>query len=64
MRKAYSIAELVQLGPVGRSKLYELIASGKLEARKIGNKTFVLREHYEAMLGEAPKAEVRSPRQD
>lgn len=61
-KRAYTIAELVELGPFGRSKLYELIGEGKLTARKVGKKVFVLAEDYENLLTEAPKASITPPR--
>ena len=38
---AYSIAEAASAISIGRSKLYELIAEGRLETRKIGKRTLI-----------------------
>lgn len=38
---AYSIAEAASAISIGRSKLYELIAEGRLETRKIGKRTVI-----------------------
>ena len=38
---AYSIAEAANAISIGRSKLYELIAEGRLETRKIGKRTVI-----------------------
>ena len=38
---AYSIAEAASATSIGRSKLYELIAEGRLETRKIGKRTVI-----------------------
>lgn len=38
---AYSIPEAAAAVSIGRSKVYELIAEGKLEARKIGKRTVI-----------------------
>jgi len=36
---AYSICELANDGPIGRSSIYNQIAAGRLRARKIGRRT-------------------------
>jgi excisionase family DNA binding protein len=38
---AYSIAEATRVAPIGRTRIYQLIAEGKLEARKLGNRTII-----------------------
>ena len=38
---AYSIAEAASAVSIGRSKLYELIAEGRVETRKIGKRTVI-----------------------
>ena len=38
---AYSIPEAATAISIGRSKLYELIAEGRVETRKIGKRTLV-----------------------
>lgn len=38
---AYSITEAANATSIGRSKLYELIAQGRLETRKIGKRTVI-----------------------
>ena len=38
---AYSIAEAANAISIGRSKLYELIAEGRIETRKIGKRTVI-----------------------
>ena len=38
---AYSIAEAASAISIGRSKLYELIAEGRVETRKIGKRTVI-----------------------
>jgi hypothetical protein len=56
-KDAYSIDELAEKGPVGRSKLYEAIAAGRLIARKEGRRTIVLRDDYLNYLRSLPKIE-------
>ena len=36
-----------ELGGISRSKIYDLIWSGKLQTRKIGRRTLILRESVE-----------------
>ena len=38
---AYSIPEAANAISIGRSKLYELIAAGTIETRKIGKRTVI-----------------------
>lgn len=38
---AYSIAEAADAISIGRSKLYTLIAEGRVETRKIGKRTVI-----------------------
>lgn len=38
---AYSISEAAHAISIGRSKLYELIAEGRVETRKIGKRTVI-----------------------
>lgn len=38
---AFTIAEACHAVGIGRSKLYELIAEGRLETRKIGSRTLI-----------------------
>jgi excisionase family DNA binding protein len=37
----YTISQACRLAAIGRTKLYELIASGEIPVRKIGRKTLV-----------------------
>ena len=47
---SYSIDETSAALGIGRTKVYELINSGKLKARKIGKRTIILKEDLEAFL--------------
>ena len=49
-----SIDEVVRLTSIGRSTLYKLIASGRLIARKVGRRTFILRRDLDAFMTELP----------
>lgn len=38
---AYSVADAIRVSSIGKTRLYQLIAEGKLEARKIGKRTLI-----------------------
>ncbi len=38
---AYSVSEACRVSSLGRTRLYQLIAEGRLEARKIGKRTLI-----------------------
>lgn len=38
---AYSIADACRVTSIGKTRLYQLINEGKLEARKIGGRTLI-----------------------
>ena len=38
---AYSIADACRVSSIGRTRLYQLIGEGRLEARKIGKRTLI-----------------------
>lgn len=45
-----SIEETRMATGLGRTKIYQLINSGELKARKIGKRTFVLKDDLETFL--------------
>jgi excisionase family DNA binding protein len=45
---AYTIPEAAAALKIGRTRLYELLTSGALPAKKIGRKTIILRTDLEA----------------
>ncbi len=49
---AFSIAEVCQQITCGKTKVYELIAANKLDARKIGRRTIVTGESLERLIAE------------
>ncbi len=53
-KPAYTIEEIVQLGPLSRSKLYEEIAANRLTARKVGRRTVILAEDFQRYLASLP----------
>ena len=38
---AYSVNEAIRVSSLGRTRLYQLINEGKLEARKVGKRTLI-----------------------
>ena len=38
---AYSVKEACRVSSIGRTALYQLIAAGRLEARKLGRRTLI-----------------------
>jgi excisionase family DNA binding protein len=38
---AYNIADACRVSSIGRTRLYQLISEGRLEARKIGKRTLI-----------------------
>jgi hypothetical protein len=61
--RAFSIAELLKLAPIGRSTLYNAIKAGRLRTRKpFGRRTIVLKSDWEAFLaGSDAAASVAVP---
>jgi hypothetical protein len=51
---AYRINRLHEVVPWSRSKCYELVRDGRLDARRLDGVTFVLREDLEAFIKRLP----------
>lgn len=51
---AYRPSEAVRVSGISRSRLYELIASGDIPAKKLGGCTLILRESLLAYLASLP----------
>ncbi len=62
---AYTIEGAGQrLGGIGRTTVYSLIASGQLEAMKLGSRTLVTAASIEALLASLPRVATKAePRQ-
>jgi len=58
---AYSICELANDGPIGRSSIYNQIAAGRLRARKIGRRTIILDKDWRAFLASTPAIAPAEP---
>jgi excisionase family DNA binding protein len=51
---AYSVADACRVSSIGRTRLYQLIGEGRLEARKIGKRTLIPAASLRALIeGEA-----------
>jgi excisionase family DNA binding protein len=59
---AFTIAEAAKASGIGRSTLYELIGTGKLEARKVGNRTLVVGASLRSFLDNLPLADIKTGR--
>jgi excisionase family DNA binding protein len=52
--KVYSVAQVLDMTGIGRATLYRQIAAGLLKAHKIGRRTVILADDYQAWLESAP----------
>jgi excisionase family DNA binding protein len=59
-RLAYSVSDAGRAIGVGVTKLYQLIGSGQIEARKAGGKTLIPAESLRAYLESLPRADIRT----
>jgi excisionase family DNA binding protein len=61
-RIAYTPAEACEVLRVGRTKLYQLIGTHKLNAVALGGKTLIPRVEIEQFLSQLPSIQVRAER--
>ncbi len=54
-----TIDDAAQRSGLGRTKIYELITAGKLDARKSGSRTLIIGDSLQAYLTSLPKANIR-----
>lgn len=54
-RALYSPRETEHILGVSHATLYRLIATGRLDARKLGGKTLITRESIERLIAELPR---------
>lgn len=54
MQIALSIEEARSVTGLGRTKIYQLISTGQLKAKKIGKRTVVLKDDLETFLKNLP----------
>jgi excisionase family DNA binding protein len=55
---AYRVADAAKVIGLSRSRIYELIAEGALEARKLGGCTVIPASSLHALLAAAPKKQA------
>jgi predicted DNA-binding transcriptional regulator AlpA len=53
-KRGLSVRETCDVGGFGRSRFYEVVATGQLVARKFGRRTIVLREDLDRFLDSLP----------
>ena len=56
---AYRIGDACRVSGIGRTRLYALIAEGKIEARACGRRTLIPAESLKRYLANLPPAQVR-----
>lgn len=52
---AFTIPEAVNTSGIGRTMLYAMIKQGRLEARKLGNRTLIPASSLQALVDGLPK---------
>ena len=58
---AVTIPGATKMTGLSRSRIYELIGAGTLEARKAGRRTLVMTDGLRAYLSTLPAATIRAP---
>jgi excisionase family DNA binding protein len=53
-REGLSVSEACRVAGLGRTKMYEAIADGRLKARKFGKRTLILRADLQSFLLSLP----------
>jgi excisionase family DNA binding protein len=56
----YTIPQCCRLAAIGRTKFYELVATGEIPIRKVGKKTLVAAANLERWAERLPAIEVRT----
>lgn len=59
---AHTIADATKISGLGRTTIYEAIGTGKLEARKAGNRTLIVAASLRSFLDTLPVADIRTGR--
>jgi excisionase family DNA binding protein len=57
---AHTIADAARVSGIGRTTLYELIGAGKVDARKVGNRTLILADSLRSYIANLPSADIRT----
>lgn len=58
-KSAYRINELAEIGPFGRSFIFDRIRDGSLVAKKAGRTTVILASDWQAFLASLPAIDRR-----
>ena len=61
-RQGLSVSEASHVAGIGRTKLYEAIGAGELEARKYGKRTLILRDDLLRFLTSLPTVGTEATR--
>jgi excisionase family DNA binding protein len=56
-----SIREAIQLSGLGKTFIYKLIRTGRLKPRKIGNRTLLVHDEFDAFLRALPLSKAGKP---
>ena len=56
----HTVTQAMQASGLSRTTLYNLMASGKLDARKVGGRTLIMADSLRRFLEATPKAVIRS----
>jgi len=59
---AHTIADATKISGLGKTTIYEAIGTGKLEARKAGNRTLIVADSLRSFLTNLPPANIRTGR--
>ena len=59
IKLGFTISELADCGPFGRTTLYKLCNTGQLRAKKYGDKTIVTPDDFKALLDSLPDYPVK-----
>ena len=51
---AYSVSDVLKLIGISRTKFYELVGTGEIKVRKIGNRSIILARDLDAFLDALP----------
>jgi excisionase family DNA binding protein len=57
---AFTVNDAAAYSGIGRTRLYELIGTGDLEAIKAGKRTLIVADSLRRYLGALPRAEIRT----
>ena len=61
-KEGLSVPEASHVSGIGRTKLYEAIGAGQLEARKYGKRTLILRDDLRRFLTSLPAVRAETTR--